>query len=478
MKQVFLKKLLVVWTRACRCGQQFQELYRKVVKSWQDRISRKLAPHEREFLPAALEVLETPASPAGRWLAYVLMALFALALAWACLGEVGVTAVAQGQVMPDGGVKSIQPLEAGIVRKIHVMNGQHVEAGQILLELDSTENQVDVSQLQRQLGLALQDIERLRAVLVGIDHISRHTALPGGEHGNTPLQMRIKQQLGAYQARVAALMAQSAENKALLIASQLEQEKLTARLPALADKAEAWRQLNEQGMAPRLQWLEFENERIGIQKSLEVEMQRMLQHRANGQRIQAELIQYQADMRRQLLGELAEAEDKASEAELNIRRYSEREKTRYLRAPVSGHVQQLAVHTIGGVVQQAQQIMVIAPDHAKLVVDALVLNQDIGFVRSGQQVTLKVDSYPYSKYGTLSGIVEHLSHDAIPDEKRGPVYAARILLADETISKTGMMLALQAGMAVTAEIKTDSRKVIDYLLSPIREVMGEALMER
>ncbi|KVQ12985.1 HlyD family type I secretion periplasmic adaptor subunit [Burkholderia ubonensis] len=447
--------------------------------AWKEWRAARPQPYQREFLPAALEVLDTPASPAGRALAGLIILLFTLALIWSWVGEVDVHAVATGQLVPAHGVKSVQPLEAGIVREIKVANGQHVVAGQPLVVLDSSEQQADLSQLQRQQQLAQLDIGRLQAVLKGMEQ-GVTPALRGQTDSRQDLnqQLRLQQQLGAYQAQVAALNAQLAESRAVLAASQLEQSKLAARLPLLAEKAEAWKQLSDQKLGARLQWLEFDNERDATQQSLQVERQRSAQYRANIARIQAELRQYQAEIRRQKLAELVEAEDKATEAALNISRYRQREQQRILRAPVDGHVQQLAIHTIGGVVQPAQQLMVIAPDHDTLVVDAQVLNQDIGFVRAGQAVTLKVDSYPYSKYGTLSGRVEHLSHDAIPDEKRGSIYAARIRLARPAVSQTGVVLPLQAGMAVTAEIKTDSRRVIDYLLSPIKEVFSEAIKER
>ncbi|MGQ5525590.1 HlyD family type I secretion periplasmic adaptor subunit, partial [Chitinimonas sp. PSY-7] len=353
--------------------------------------------YQREFLPAALEILDTPASPAGRAFGGLIILLFTLALIWSWVGEVDVHAVAGGQLVPAHGVKSVQPLEAGIVREIKVANGQHVVAGQALVVLDSSEQQADLSQLQRQQQLAQLDIVRLQAALKGMERglaPAPRSQMDSGQDLNQ--QLRLQQQVGAHQARVAALNAQLAESRAVLAASQLEQSKLAARLPLLAEKAAAWKQLSDQKMGARLQWMEFDNERHVTQQSLQVEQQRSEQYSANIARIQAEQRQYQADTRRQMLTELVEAEDKAAEATLNISRYRQREQQRILRAPVSGHVQQLAIHTIGGVVQTAQQLMVIAPDNDTLVVDAQVLNQDIGFVRAGQAVTLKVDSYPYS----------------------------------------------------------------------------------
>ncbi|WP_199154718.1 HlyD family type I secretion periplasmic adaptor subunit [Chromobacterium sp. ASV23] len=455
---------------------RFYHYCRQRFVSWQEASS---ASHEREFLPAALEILETPASPMGRSLSYLIMGFFVLAVFWAWLGEVDINAVATGQLVPEGGVKPVQSLEAGIVRRIHVANGMHVKSGQPLIELDSTENQVDVSQLQRQRQLASLDIRRLKALLNGIDQ-QRYVTMADDEDAvqTAHKQRRLSEELSVYFSRERALGAQLAESRAVIAGSMLEQEKLEARLKVVTEKAHAWKTLMDQKMGARLQWLDAENEKISTQKSLAAEKQRTLQYTASIARLNAELAQYRADARRQYLAELLAAEDRVNEVELSIRRYREREQSRTLRAPVSGYVQQLVVQTIGGVVQPAQQLLVIAPDNATLAVDAKVMNRDIGFVRSGQEVTIKVDSYPYSKYGTLRGTVEHLSRDAVPDEKKGPIYDARIKLSLPAKTTNGVSLALHAGMTASVEIRTDKRRVVDYLLSPITEVISEAMRER
>ncbi|MFM5870719.1 HlyD family type I secretion periplasmic adaptor subunit [Aeromonas veronii] len=438
--------------------------------------------HEREFLPAALEILDTPASPAGRALAWLVMLFATLALLWAYLGVVDVNAVATGQLTPLGGAKPVQPFENGVVRHIHVTNGQHVTAGQVLIELDATENQVDLAQLQRQLKLAEQDVMRANAMIdvLANEAFDDDAILSASlmDQLEAEQKHRLHEQLSGYLASERVLRAQLAESEAVVAASLAEQAKLAAQLPVLTEKAQAWKRLLEQKMGARLQWLEIESERVTTQKELDIVKIKTVQYRANIRRLQAELEQRLANARRDALAELVAANDKVKEAELNIERYREREQYRTLRAPVSGYVQQLAVETVGAVVQAAQVLLVVAPDHATLVVEARILNQDIGFVRPGQPVTLKVESFPYSKYGTVPATLEHVSQDAIADEKLGSVYAARIRLAPHVHTQTGIALPLQAGMAVTADIKTDSRRVIDYLLSPIKEVFSEAIRER
>jgi len=141
-------------------------------------------------------------------------------------------------------------------------------------------------------------------------------------------------------------------------------------------------------------------------------------------------------------------------------------------------VQQLAVHTLGGVVTPAQQLMVIVPENKELELDTLLLNKDVGFVLPVQPVEVKVDSFPYTCYGTLQSEVKHVSRDAIDDPKQGLVFPARIRLFNDTLTVDGKPVRLSAGISVNVEIKTGRRRVIDYLLSPLQQYQSEAMRER
>ncbi len=149
-----------------------------------------------------------------------------------------------------------------------------------------------------------------------------------------------------------------------------------------------------------------------------------------------------------------------------------------LRSPVEGIVQQLAIHTVGGVVTPAQQLLAVVPVQETLEVEATVLNKDIGFLRPEQRVTVKIESFPYTRYGYLTGKIISISHDAAQDEKLGLVFPVRIRLDNTTLTIDGTQIRMSAGMALSAEIKTGKRTVIDYLLSPLEQYTDEALRER
>lgn len=122
--------------------------------------------------------------------------------------------------------------------------------------------------------------------------------------------------------------------------------------------------------------------------------------------------------------------------------------------------------------------MAVVPAEDALEVEATVLNKDIGFVRVGQEVTVKIESFPYTRFGYLTGKVLSVSHDAAQDEKMGLVFPARVKLDKATLVVDGVRVSLSPGMALSVEIKTGKRRVIDYLLSPLREYSSESLRER
>jgi hemolysin D len=205
-----------------------------------------------------------------------------------------------------------------------------------------------------------------------------------------------------------------------------------------------------------------------------------------------------AEFRRTLFGDLAEAQRKAAGFAADLSKAEQRTKLQLLTAPVSGMVQQLAVHTVGGVVTPAQTLAVIVPSDSHLEVEAMVTNRDIGFVHAGEEVEIKVDTFDFTRYGLLHGRVLSISEDAIardvpadkaPDKTAGAAstsepkgqeltYAARISLDRAQMQIEDKMVNLSPGMAVTAEIKTGSRRIITYLLSPLLKYKQESLRER
>ncbi len=459
-------------------------------------------PRDREelaFLPAALEIVETPPSPIGRAIGATLIGLFVLALAWASLSHVDIVAVAKGKIIPTGHSKVIQPFETGVVSAILVANGQNVNAGDVLIELDSTINEGDIHHLKGDLQSAQLDAARLHAALADTDDpLSAFHPPEGADPALVAMQRQfLLAQVTEHRAKIAALDSQRAQKEAELATISATIDKLEAVIPNIEERVNIRKALNEYGN--RLQYFEV------LQQLTESQQERLVQksHLKEAEAAVAAIIetrgQTKAEFRRTLFGELTEADRKAAGLAADLSKAEQRTKLQQLTAPVSGMVQQLAVHTVGGVVTPAESLMVIVPSDSQLEIEAMVSNQDVGFVHAGDQVEIKVDTFDFTRYGLLHGKVLNISSDSIvrdaPSDKSSDKpsgsptassepkgqelsYAARISVDRNQMQVEDKVVRLSPGMAVTAEIKTGSRRIISYLLSPLVKYKQESLRER
>lgn len=487
-----------------RHGRVFRE-------SWHNQNEADLAfkpKDEHEFLPAALEIMEKPPSPGMRWLLLLTCGLFVLALVWAIFGRIDVVATAAGKTVPGGSAKVIQPIEIGAVRAIHVRNGQFVKKGDLLIELDPTLANADEAQSTQTLISAQVLRARNDALLAHLEGRAARFIPPPGTSADVARteQAFVDSAVAQYQARSAGLSQQRAESQGRLAGAQAEIAKLQEALPYIDKQLQARADLAGKGFYSQLKLLEYEQLRAEHLRNIEVQQANAAQARASIGRIEADLQALRADFGKIAVTDLAEATDRASMAGEELRKAERRRQFQEIRAPVDGVVQQLAVTTVGGVVQPAQPLMVVVPCSAGnartgtgcgagITVEAFVQNKDIGFIKVGQKVAVKLEAFNFTDYGLIEGRVETISRDAIDQSQQpagsvrdengrpiqpGLVYAARIALACAPADPARHPLCdrVQPGMAVQAEIKTGTRRIIQYLLSPISQAMNEAGRER
>jgi hemolysin D len=459
---------------------------------------------ELAFLPAALEITETPPSPIGYAIGLTIIAMFSVALAWACFGHIDIVATATGKIVPSGRTKTIQPFETGVVRAIHVQDGQTVAAGDILIELDPTINEAERNHLRSDLTAAQLDIARLKAVLgedpQDPDPLTRFR--PPEEASPMLVSMQrqlLLQQVDEQRAKLAALDRQKAQKQAELATVKANANKLEAVLPVLKQRVDIRETLYSHETGSKANYLEILQAYVESQHELEVQKSRLQEAEAAIAAITEARAQTAAEFRRTLFAELVEAQRKASGLSEDLVKATQRTQLQALTAPVDGTVQQLAVHTVGGVVTPAQALMVLVPSDSHLEVEAMLSNRDIGFIHPGQEVEIKVDTFPFTRYGLIHGRVLSVSQDAITrdrpadkttdkapgaestsSEPKGQelIYSARISLGRTQMQVDENLVNLSAGMAITVEIKTGSRAVITYLLSPLLRYKQESLRER
>lgn len=452
--------------------------------AWAERSALEPIQRTREelaFLPAHLELAETPLSPAPRVSLWIIMALFCAALLWACLGKLDVVAVAPGKTVTSSRTKVLQPAETAVVRRILVHDGQRVKQGELLVELDATATTADSKKAEEALISARLAAARSAALVEAIE--AEHPPVLANDGGLPADRFDAMQRLAlsefaAFAAKKQSLEAMVAQKQAELRTVESAIAPLEQYLAISRTRVADYEKLLGNGYVPKQDYLQRKQERISAERDLVGQRSRRAELRSAITGAKEELSVTVTDTRRQLLDELRQAREQIQQFEPEVARTTQRNALMQLRAPVTGTVQQLAVHTVGGVVTPAQPILSVVPENEPMEVEATVLNQDIGFVRPGQRATIKVESFPYTRYGYIEGVVESVSHDAIQDEKLGLVFQARVRMKKTALVIDGVTVNLTSGMSLTAEINTGKRRVIDYILDPLRRGVDESMRER
>lgn len=437
--------------------------------------------HETQFLPAALALQDTPVSPAPRVAMGLIVAFLLLTLLWATFGRMDVVAVGQGKVLPSDRTKTVQPLEAATVKAIHVHDGQFVRAGEVLIELDPTAPMADADRLAAEHTAALLQLARGQALLAALESAGAPSLPPLKDVDATRRQeaVRLLQgQYAEYQTRRERVAADIARREAEWRTTQALVRKLEQTLPIATKRAQDYRNLVSEAFVSNHGYLEQEQARIEMEADLAAQRNRLQEIASSLDEARAQQRALTAETRRTALDSLEQAQQRLDALAQERIKAEARGRLTRLTSPVDGTVQQLAVHTEGGVVTPAQPLMVVVPADQPLEVEAFFENKDIGFLRQGQAAEVKVETFQFTKYGTLGAELTSVSHDAISDEQRGLIYASRVRMARTSLDVDGAEVRLSPGMAVTVEVKTGQRRVIEYFLAPLLRHTDESLRER
>ncbi|KWK76699.1 hypothetical protein WM16_11660 [Burkholderia ubonensis] len=413
----------------------------------------KFEAHEAEFLPAALAVRAAPVSPAGRWVARVLMLLVATLVAWACLGKIDIIVNGTGKIIPSSRTKTLAAVEVASVRALHVRDGQAVKAGDVLIDLDTRVIDAEHQKADGdRLNAALQ-VARARALIEAIE-TGRPPRLSGIE--GVPSERLLEAERH--------LTDQWRDFVARRDRLDGEIRRYSQALPLAARRARDYAELLKTHDVAEHAWIEAEQQRIDIEGQL-----------ADARHQRAALV---AETRRNAQDAQNDAQRIMDASTQDARRAKAHGELLRLTAPVDGTVQQLAVHTVGTAVPAAQPLMQIVPRETAVEMEAFIENRDVGFVKEGQPASVKIDAFEFTKYGTVPATVSHVSRDAIEDDKKGLIYAVKVTLDRATLLVDGREVRLSPGMSGSVEIKTGTRRVIEYVLSPLLQHGRESLRER
>ena len=416
---------------------------------------------EAQFLSAALSIQETPPSKTARLLGWLLSAMVLVAVVWSILGRMDIVVNAQGKVIPSQRVKTIAAVETGNVVRLDVEEGQHVKEGQLLIQLDTGVHDAERDKANGDQNEAILNWVRNQAFLDALDR-RQAPSLPHLDEVNKTHGTSIAQDKWKATAEHALIQYQDYVAKSQKLADDVAH--FSKALPIAEQQALIYQQLVATKDVSLVAWQEKEQARLQTQSQLT--------------EARNQLASLTAESRKQAIDQIADARRQASESEEDVRRANSYRQLLAMKSPVDGTVQQLTVHTIGSAVQVAAPLMQIVPDGGALEVEAFIENKDKGFVHAGQDVAVKVDTFEYTKYGTLHGHVSHVSQDAIQDEKRGLIYSVKISLDKTSMNVDGTDSPVTPGMSVSVEIKTGNRRVIDYVLDPLLRHTHEAANER
>lgn len=414
---------------------------------------RLLNEDEAEFLPAALSLQAMPVSPVARLVAFVLMGLVLVLIVWSVVGRVDIIVNASGKIIPSSRTKTIASVDVASVRALHVVEGQQVRAGDLLIELDASASDAERNKAMGDEVVAALQVARSKALIAAVDSGSppRLPAVKGVEPGE-------------WQAEQLHLEGQYLDFKAKLKRIDDDIARYSQALPLAAQRASDYKELAKDHDVSNHAWLEKEQARVDIEGQL-----------AEAKNQRPALF---AETKRAAYDVITDGSKAVASSRQDALRSDAHSKLLKLTTPVDGTVQQLTVHTVGGVVPAAQSLMQIVPKENNVEVEAFLENKDVGFVEEGQKVEVKVEAFEYTKYGTVPGRVTHVSRDAIQDEKKGLIYSTKITLNKSNIAVNGHDMPLSAGLSVNVEIKTGDRRIIEYVLSPLMQHKHESINER
>lgn len=447
------------------------------IKKFHSKDENKLKEEEIEFLPAALEVIEMPPSPVGRTVLWTLFALIIVTFVWVMVGSVDEVAVANGKIIPNGQVKTIQAEDKGVVKEIHVVEGQIVKKGDLLIELDTTITEADVNNLRHQVAYYSLDIERLLAEQASAPFMAKEQ--PGLESRDILFQQNLyNSRLAEYNAKMAVAQSNMRQAEASLASARSGYVKLIDMYNIAKEKEERVEKLAVENAISTFILLDHQSKRVELGEDINAQQSEIAKLEWGLVQAQQQMDSINAERNRDITSSLVEDKKQLASYQEELKKAEEKDRLSHIVAPTDGRVSQLSVHTVGGVVTAAQGLMEIVPEDAVLQVEAWVQNKDIGFVQVGQSAEVKVETFSFQKFGTIDAKITEISPNAVEDKEKGRVYRVMLELDKNSFIVNGQEVPLGSGMTSTAEIKIRQKRIIEFFLDPFRQYKSEALRER
>lgn len=424
-----------------------------------------------EFKPLLSEIEDAPMSPLGRFTFWTIVALITVTTLWLIIGKVDIVVSAKGIVIPDGEAKIVQPLDSGVISRIIAKEGDFVKKGQILMEIDPASTAPELESVKKNLNDTNLEIQRLGATTEGkaftpdLDSQSARVQqnIYDANFSSLQNQLEVKRlELSKIDDELKSNKAERATNQSLLLSAQNKEKRLKNVLDVIAydDYEEVVNKIK--GYKAEIIKLNYKISELISQK---------------GQTL-SEISTIQADFNSKNLEQLADKTKKANELQASADQITFKNTKQRIASPCDGYVDKLFIHTVGGVVTPAQQLFAVTPYNTPLMIKATVNNQDIGFIREGMPVSVKIDTFSFQKYGMIKGEVKSISKNSIKDEKLGPIYEVYVTPITKTLMVEGREQSIRTGMTLKAEIKVGKRRIIEFFIYPLIKYLDEGMSVR
>jgi HlyD family secretion protein len=403
-------------------------------------------------------------------------------IGWAYLSKIDEVAVAQGEIIPTSQIRPVRALEGGLIREIKVKEGDRVKQGDVLIEQDPTLSKTEVDRIQQNIALVRQDLSRLDAESKG-----------SGSTGSAVQDALIASRLREFDTRQAAANADAqrqvaviGEARARLARLEVNLESARSTLGNAVEKEAKLRQLAEQvGAVPRFDYLrakdeltEAKNQIASLEQDILAQQQSIQQAEQGYAGAQQSANRLSSERQSEILTQMNQRRQDLTELEGQLKQAQVRAKGQTIVAPIAGKIYNIQTSMGERTLEPGEELLSILPDSHDLLVEAKALNRDIGFIKQGMRVKVKVATFPFQEFGTIDGEVVKITPNATLDKDLGLVYTVQVMLKKKTINVDGKEMELTPGMAVTAEIVTRKRSILTFMLEPITRRFSEALTER
>lgn len=437
-----------------------------------------------EFYPPVIAIQESPPSPIGRLVLWILAAFIIFMISWATVGEVNIVATSQGKIIPNGKVKIIQPAITGVVEDILIKDGDFVKKGQLLIILDKTVTESKLEQVNfniqhnlaknKWLTYFFENINNLK----NIEEYNFDPSLNLKEDIVLMNKLLYRQELEDFGTKLKIQFGEISRLKNKKIESELTKDKLSAILPFIKKREKAMKKLYDSQMASETEYLDLKQSLLEAQYNLKLQNNIIEYLKIEIIMAKNQMEDLYSNKKLDLQNRIIESYNVVKNGIMERSQYIESLEYHEIRAPINGYVQDLAIHTRRGSLNATEPALRIVPEDDELIVETMVLNKDIGFLTKGQETIVKVDTFNFIKHGSLTGTITDISNDAIQDEKLGLVFKVKVKLNETKLFIENKYIEINSGMSVVVEAKTGTRRIIDFFFNPVRKSIDESLKER